>query len=72
MSPRKDRSNLEISASLGDFQKAIDFHEQDLKITKEVGAKGGEVNVRGNLGNAYPDSLGDFQKAIDYCEHSTP
>ena len=54
--------------SLGDFKKAIDYHERHLKIAKEVGDRSGEGNAYGNLGNAY-DSLGDFKKAIDYHEH---
>ena len=53
--------------SLGDFQKAIEYHERHLKISKEVGDRAGEGRAYGNLGNAY-NSLGDFQKAIDYYE----
>ena len=53
--------------SLGDFKKAIDYHERDLKITKKVGDISGEGKAYCNLGNAYY-SLGDFKKAIDYYE----
>ncbi|KAL9981289.1 hypothetical protein ACROYT_G009973 [Oculina patagonica] len=53
--------------SLGDFRKAIDYYELDLKIAKEVGDKAGEGSAYGNLGNAFL-SLGDFRKAIDYYE----
>ena len=53
--------------SLGEFQKAIEYHERHLKISKEVGDRAGEGKAYGNLGNAY-DSLGDFQKAIEYHE----
>ena len=52
---------------LGDFRKAIEYHERDLKISKEVGDKVGEGGAYGNLGNAY-NSLGDFPKAIEYHE----
>ena len=53
--------------SLGDFQKAIEYHERHLKISKEVGDRAGEGKAYCNLGNAY-FSLGDFQKAIEYHE----
>ena len=51
--------------NLGNFKKAIEYHNLHLKIAKEVGDKHGEGNAYGNLGNAY-DSLGDFKKAIEY------
>ena len=51
--------------SLGDFQKAIEYHERQLKISKEVGDKSGEGSAYGNLGIAYRN-LGVFQKAIEY------
>ena len=50
---------------LGDFRKAIEYHERYLKISTEVGDRAGEGGAYGNLGVAY-DCLGDFQKAIDY------
>ena len=53
--------------SLGDFQKAIENHERDLKISKEVGDRAGEGKAYGNLGSTY-GCLGDFQKAIEYHE----
>ena len=53
--------------SLGNFHKAIEYHEFDLQIAKQVGDKAGEGRAYGNLGNAY-DSLGDFHKAIEYHE----
>ena len=60
--------NLGIAyRSLGDFHKAIEYHECDLQIAKEVGDKAGEGRAYGNLGNAY-NSLGDFHKAIEYHE----
>ena len=52
---------------LGDFQKAIEYHERHLKISKEEGDNAGEGGAYGNLGNAY-QSLRDFQKAIEYHE----
>ncbi|CAH3170218.1 unnamed protein product [Porites lobata] len=53
--------------SLGDFRKAIQYHERDLKISKEVGDRAGEGKAHGNLGNAFRN-IGDFQKAIEYHE----
>ena len=53
--------------SLGDFRKALEYHERHLKIAKEVGDRAGEGRSYGNLGNAY-HSLGDFKEAIEYHE----
>ena len=53
--------------SMGDFRKAIEYHERQLKISKEVGDRAGQGIACGNLGIAYR-SLGDFQKAIEYHE----
>ena len=53
--------------SLGDFQQAIEYHEKDLSIAKDVGDRAGEGLAYCNLGNAY-DSLGYFQRAIEYHE----
>ena len=39
--------------SLGDYQKAIEYHEKHLKIAKEIGDRAGEGRAYGNLGNAY-------------------
>ncbi|XP_066024753.1 tetratricopeptide repeat protein 28-like isoform X2 [Pocillopora verrucosa] len=52
------------SRRLGDFKKAIEYHNLHLKIAKEVGDKHGEGGAYGNLGNAY-HRLGDFKKAIE-------
>ena len=37
--------------SRGDFQKAIECHEQNLKISKKAGDRAGEGIAYGNLGN---------------------
>ncbi|CAH3177379.1 unnamed protein product [Porites lobata] len=52
---------------LGDFRKAIEYHERHLEISKEMGDRAGEGRACCNLGNAYY-SLGDFQRAIEYHE----
>ena len=46
-----------------------EYHEGDLKISKEVVDRAGEGNVYCYLGNAY-DSLGDFQKAFHFYKNS--
>jgi tetratricopeptide (TPR) repeat protein len=51
--------------SLGDFSKAVEYHEKHLAIAKEVGDRAGEGKAYGNLGNAQT-SLGAYAKAIKY------
>ena len=46
------------------LNKAIKYHEKDLKIAKEIGDRAGEGGAYGNIGNAY-QSLGDHEKAIE-------
>ena len=53
--------------SLGDYPKAIEYHEKHLKIAIELGDRGEEGRAYGNLGNAY-QLLGEYQKAIEYHE----
>ncbi|MEH2401346.1 tetratricopeptide repeat protein [Nostoc sp.] len=50
--------------SLGQYQQAIKYHQQHLKIAREIGNRNSEGTALGNLGNAY-DSLGQYQQAID-------
>ena len=50
---------------LGQFKTAIDYHQRDVEIAKEVGDKAREGRSRGNLGRAY-DSVGQFKTAVDY------
>ena len=56
-----------LTDSLGDFPKAIEYHEKLLKIAIEIGDRAGEGRAYGNLGIAY-GSLGDIRKAIEYHE----
>ena len=68
--PREGSANAYLGNahySLGDFLKAIEYHERDLKISKEVGDRAREGGAYGNLGNVF-DSLGNFRKAIEYHE----
>ena len=39
--------------SPGDFQRAIEYHEKDISIAKDVGDRAGEGRTCCNLGNAY-------------------
>ena len=55
--------------SLGDFNKAVEYHTLALSIAKDLGDKAGEGGAYSNLGNAF-DSLGDFNKAVEYYQAS--
>jgi CHAT domain-containing protein len=58
--------NLGIAyRSLGNYPKAIDYHQQSLKIARLIKDREGEGNALGNLGNAYY-SLKNYPKAIEY------
>ncbi len=55
--------------ALGEYQRAIDFHQQSLEISRNIGDRNDDGNSLGNLGNAY-DSLGEYQRAIDFHQLS--
>jgi tetratricopeptide (TPR) repeat protein len=62
--------NLGVAyTSLGQYQQAIDFHQQSLEIKRDIGDRGGEAGSIGNLGVAYT-SLGQYQRAIDFHQQS--
>ena len=50
---------------LGDFKKAIHYHERCLEVAKKVGNVSKEGRAYGNIGCDY-QGLGDFQKAVHY------
>ncbi|WP_396888880.1 tetratricopeptide repeat protein [Microcystis aeruginosa] len=54
---------------LGEYQKAIEFHQQCLAIDREIGDRGGEATSYNNLGSVY-NSLGEYQKAIEFHQQS--
>ena len=61
-------TNLGVAShSLGDFQKAIEYHEKDLALAVEIGDRFRKKRAYANLGIAY-HSLGDFRKAIECHE----
>ena len=55
--------------SLGQYQRAINFHQQSLELAREISDQRGEANSLGNLGNAY-DALGQYQQASDFHQQS--
>ena len=50
---------------LGDFNKAIHYHEERLKIAKEFGDRSAERRAHSNLGNAHI-FLGEFEQAAEH------
>jgi tetratricopeptide (TPR) repeat protein len=62
--------NLGLAYSdLGQVEKAIEYYEQALVISRGIGDRCGEGNHLGNLGLAYSD-LGQVEKAIEYYEQA--
>ena len=55
--------------SLGDYKKAIEFHQHSLSTAKGIGDKGTEQAAYTNLGCAYY-SLGDYKKAVEFHQQS--
>ncbi|MCZ8116603.1 MAG: tetratricopeptide repeat protein [Microcystis sp. LE18-22.4A] len=58
-----------VYQSLGEYQKAIEFHQQSLAIKREISDITGEAYSYLGLGNVY-DSLGEYQKAIKFYQQS--
>jgi tetratricopeptide (TPR) repeat protein len=58
-----------VYQSLGEYPKAIEFHQQSLAIFREIGDRGGEAASYRNLGTVY-DSLGEYEKAIEFHQQS--
>jgi CHAT domain-containing protein len=54
---------------LGQYPKAIDYYQQALVITREIGDKKGISMNLTNLGVVY-DDLGQYPKAIDYYQQA--
>jgi tetratricopeptide (TPR) repeat protein len=55
--------------SLGEYVRAIEYHQQDLAIAQEIGDKAGEETALGSLGIAY-HALGDYTYAVEYHQRS--
>jgi tetratricopeptide (TPR) repeat protein len=54
---------------LGEYQRAIEFHQQSLAIDREIGDRHGEAVSLGNLGIVY-ESLGKYQRAREFHQQS--
>jgi len=54
--------------ALGEYRRAIEFHEQDLAM-REIGDRRGQCSALGNLGAAYYP-LGEYRRAIEFHEQS--
>lgn len=53
---------------LGDFQQAIYYHNERLKIAREFGDKAAERRANSNLGNSHI-FLGEFEKAAQHYKY---
>ena len=53
--------------NLGNYEKAIQYHEKHLEISTAIGDQSGIAKSNGNLGHVY-QSLGQYEKAIQYHE----
>jgi tetratricopeptide (TPR) repeat protein len=56
---------------LGDYAKAIEYHQQDLAIAREFKDRRGEGKALSNLGLVY-FHLGDYTKAIEHQQQDFP
>ena len=54
-----------VWSNLGDVQKAIEYHNLQLNIARELKDKAQEGHAYGNLGNDFI-ALGDLKKSIEY------
>ncbi|MEN8443725.1 MAG: tetratricopeptide repeat protein, partial [Cyanobacteria bacterium J06555_13] len=55
--------------ALGDYERAIDFQQQALDLTRQLGNRQGEANALGNLGIAYL-ALGDHERTIGFMQQA--
>jgi tetratricopeptide (TPR) repeat protein len=58
-------------SSLGEKQKALDYYNQALPLTRTVGDRADEAATLNNIGLVY-SSLGEKQKALDYYHQALP
>ncbi|HPM27528.1 MAG TPA: tetratricopeptide repeat protein, partial [Methanothrix sp.] len=74
MQNKKEKANIlselgTISYLLSEPRKAIEFDDQALAISREIGDRRGEGNALRKLGNAYSE-LGEPRKAIEFYEQA--
>ncbi|MBX7156562.1 MAG: tetratricopeptide repeat protein [Bacteriodetes bacterium] len=55
--------------TLGEYNKALETHQQSLRIRQSIGDDHGAATSQMNIGNVYY-LLGDFDKALDYYVQS--
>ncbi|MBV9691983.1 MAG: ATP-binding protein [Ktedonobacteraceae bacterium] len=58
-----------VSSMLGKKQEALEYYQQDLAISREVGDRGGEGTTLNNLGRVY-NGLGKKQEALEYYQQA--
>jgi tetratricopeptide (TPR) repeat protein len=56
-------------SSLSEYNRAIEFFQQALEISRKIADRNGEAASLNNLGNAY-DLLGQYQQAIHFHQQS--
>ena len=54
---------------MGDYPQALDYYQQSLVITRDIGDRAGEGTTLGNIGIVYR-LLGDYPQALDYYQQS--
>jgi len=61
-------NNLGVAhVEMGDYSKAIEYMQQSLLISREMGDKKSEASILNNLGSTY-EKLGDLVRAIEFYE----
>ena len=53
----------------GQYDKALEYYEKSLELSRKLGDVKGEGNTLNNLGNVYKD-WGQYTKAVEYYEKS--
>jgi CHAT domain-containing protein len=57
--------------TLGEKQKALEYYNQSLPLSRAVGDRSGEATTLNNIGRVY-DDLGEKQKALEYYNQALP
>ncbi|TET24041.1 MAG: tetratricopeptide repeat protein, partial [Candidatus Stahlbacteria bacterium] len=58
-----------VYRTLGELDKALEYHQKALKINEQIGRLQGQANQLGNIGIVYQD-LGEPEKALEYYERA--
>jgi tetratricopeptide (TPR) repeat protein len=54
---------------LGDYETALDYLQQSLKISRKIGDRAVEGTIRNNISQIY-STQGDYETALDYVQQS--